>query len=333
MTMKYGVWAGVAVLAAGTTLAGGGNVMYAARWSSTAGPVLFIAAMGGGFGHGSQGYLGVELRDVSGDELTALKLKETRGVEVVGLDHDGPACKSGIQVHDVILQMGGQRIEGEDQLRRMLRDIPAGRAVNFVISRDGQTQTLTVEMANRKTVGLQAWERHYTVPDPAASTVAEHGPIGNGFMPSASPSSTATPMPKGHRDFLGTTMILSSSFTGAQLELMGPQLAQYFGSDGGSGLLVRSVEGNSPADLAGMKAGDVVVRINLIPVANANDWTRTVHDNKGRPIPVVVLRDKHEQTLTLTPDGKKRSSVKPRFGLEDFFEGKGQSTREFLAKL
>ncbi len=332
MTMKYGVWAGVAVLAAGTILAGGENVLYAAQWSSTAGPVLFVAAMGGGFVHGSQGYLGVELRDVSGDELPALKLKETRGVEVVNLDHDGPACKAGVQVHDVILQINAQPIEGEDQLRRMLRDMPAGRAVRFVISRDGQTQTLTVQMANRKTVGLQAWERHYTVPEPATKQ-NEYGAIGNGFMSSATPSSAATPMPKGHRDFLGTTMILSSSFTGAQLELMGPQLAQYFGSDGEAGLLVRSVEGNSPADLAGMKAGDVVVRINLVPVANANDWTRTVHDNKGRPIPVVVLRDKHEQTLTLTPDGKKRSSVKPRFGLEDFFGGKSQSTREFLAKL
>ena len=46
-----------------------------------------------------------------------------------------------------------------------------------------------------------------------------------------------------------------------------------------------------------MKAGDVVVKINSISVANGTDWTKTVHDNKGKPVPVVVLRDKHEQTL------------------------------------
>jgi S1-C subfamily serine protease len=270
--------------------------------------MLYAAgAGGGGYGRASQGYLGIETRDVGDEELPALKMKEARGAEVVNLDHDGPACKAGVQVRDVILQMNGQIIDGEDQLRRMLHETPAGRTVSFVISRDGLTQTLTMTMADRKTVALQAWEQHYTVPDPDP---APRSPMGSGFM-STGTQPSVTAQPKGHRDFLGTpVVILSSSFTGAQLELMGPQLAQFFGADGGAGLLVRSVAGNSPAEFAGMKAGDVVVRINSIPVANGSDWTKTVHENKGRPVPVVVLRDKHEQTLTLTPDGKKRSSVK-----------------------
>jgi serine protease Do len=290
--MRNGGWVGVLALAAGMALPGGGTMLRAA------------AMGGGGNGHASPGYLGVELHDVGDDELGALKLKEARGAEVVNLDHDGPACKAGMQVRDVILQMNGQIIDGEDHLRRLLHEIPAGRTVSFVISRDGLTQTLTMMMADRKTVGLQAWEQHYTVPDPGPRPAA----YGSRFMSSAPPS-IAT-QPKGHRDFLGTSMILSSSFTGAQLEVMGPQLAEFFGADGGAGLLVRSVAGNSPAELAGMKAGDVVVRINSIPVTSGTDWTKTVHENKGRPVPVVVIRDKHEQTLTLTPDGKKRSSVK-----------------------
>jgi serine protease Do len=291
--MRNGGWVGVLALAAGMALPGGGAMLHAA------------AMGGGGYGHASQGYLGVELRDVGDDELGALKMKEARGAEVVNLDHDGPACKAGMQLRDVILQMNGQIIDGEDHLRRLLREIPAGRTVSFVISRDGLMQTLTMMVADRKTVGLQAWEQHYTVPDPGPRPTA----YGSRFMSSAPPN-IAT-QPKGHRDFLGTSMILSSSFTGAQLEVMGPQLAEFFGAEGGAGLLVRSVAGNSPAELAGMKAGDVVVRINSIPVTSGTDWTKTVHENKGRPVPVVVIRDKHEQTLTLTPDGKKRSSVKP----------------------
>ena len=114
---------------------------------------------------------------------------------------------------------------------------------------------------------------------------------------------------------------------------MGRQLAEFFGATNGAGLLVRSVDGNSPADDAGLKAGDVVVKINSISVANGNDWTKTVHDNRGKPVPIVVLRDKHEQTLTLTPDGKKRSSLWQGFPLEDFLQQTSQQTRQLLAKL
>jgi serine protease Do len=311
MTMRHGGWIGVLALMTGVTVSGGVKRMYAAQWSAASmASTGAFAAMSGGYGHGAQGYLGILFRDVGDDEVGSLKLKEARGAEIAALDHDGPACKAGMQMHDVILQMNGQIIDGEDQLRRMLRETLPGRTVSFVISRDGVTQTLTMQMANRKAVAIQAWEQHYTVPDPAPRPpVADYSVRGNTFMSAAPPSALTTP--KGHRDFLGTNMILSSSFTGAQLEVMGPQLAQFFGADGGAGLLVRSVAGNSPAELAGMKAGDVVVRVNSIPVTSGADWTKTVHDNRGRQVPVVVLRDKHEETLTLTPDGKKRSSVKP----------------------
>ena len=320
------------VLVAGIAVLDRGQVLHAAEMSAMLGQQMFAAAMGEAHGHAAQGYLGIEMRDVSEDQLGTLKLKDARGAEITNLDHDGPACKAGMRMHDVILQMNGQVVENEDQLRRMLRDMAVGRSVSFVISRDGQTQTLAMQMADRKMVGLQAWEQHYSVPAPGPSGSVR----GNSFLDSksANPMSTNATAQKEHRDLLGTeTIILSSSFTGAKLEVMGPQLAEFFGATAGAGLLVRSVDGNSPAEEAGMKAGDVVVKINSISVANGTDWTKTVHDNKGKPVPVVVLRDKHEQTLTLTPDGKKRSSLWLGFGLEDFFQQTSQQTRQLLAKL
>jgi serine protease Do len=312
--MRCGGWVGVMTLAAGMTLPGS---LYA-LWGSG-------VPLGAVSGHGSQqGYLGIEVHGISDSDTSQLKLKDARGAEVVNLDHDGPACKAGIQTHDVILQMNGQAITSEAQLRKMLHEEPPGRMVSFVISRDGQIQTLTMQMADRRTVGMQAWEQHYSVPAP---TSAVHV---SGFFHSASPSSAAA-APKGHRDFLGTTMVLSSSYTGAKLELMTPQLAQFFGSENGAGLLVRSVDGNSPADLAGMKAGDVVVKVNSVAVSES-EWTKAVHDHRGKPVPVVVLRDKQEHTLTMTPDSKKRSYMKG-LGLEEFFTEKTQQTRDLLAKL
>jgi S1-C subfamily serine protease len=286
---------------------------------------MYAAAMSES--HHSPGYIGVEMRDLSEDQLGSLKLKDARGVEITNLDHDGPACLAGMKVHDVILQMNGQTIEAGDQLKRMLREVPVGRTVTFVVSRDGQSQTLTLTTADRKMVEQQAWEKHYQVPAPAPPV--SHG---NSFIDSSKLVNANAP--KEHKDLLGTeTIVLSSSFTGAKLEVMGQQLAEFFGATEGGGLLVRSVDENSPAEEAGMKAGDVVVRINSITVANGTNWTKTVHDFRGKPVPVVVLRDKQEKTLTLTPDAKKRSSLWPYFGLDGFFEQTTQQTRELLAKL
>lgn len=269
------------------------------------------------------GYLGIDIRDVTDDQVKPLKLKDARGAEIIDVDHDGPACKAGMELHDVILQMNGQQIDTQAQLRRMLKDIPAGRTVNFVISRNGQQQTISVQMANRQAVEREAWQQRYRVPAPDPASGFGDLSVGNGFLRSDAASVAVTPEgPKGHRDFLGMTMILSSSFTGAKLEVMGPQLAEYFGA-AGAGLLVRSVDAGSPADQAGMKAGDVVVRVNQIPIASGNDWSRTVRENRGRPVSVVVLREKHEHTLILTPDSKKRSSMKFGSGLEEYLNDMG----------
>jgi predicted metalloprotease with PDZ domain len=258
---------------------------------------------------GAQGYLGIDIRDVSDDRLAALKLREAHGAEIVSIDHDGPAGKAGLREHDVILQMNGQVIEGEEQLRRILRETPAGRNVTIVLSRDGQQQTVSTQMADRATVEREAWQQRTTVPEPSAPS----GLRGNGFLGGAplvappEPPITAPPDPHAH-SFVGS-VILGSSYTGAALESIGPQLAQFFGSQGGNGLLVRSVDPNSPAAAAGLRAGDVVVRANAAIIVTVMDWYKLVRENKGRPLSVVVVRDKQEQTLVLTPDAKKRSSL------------------------
>src|SRR5882757_2087518 len=114
----------------------------------------------------SQGYLGVDLRDVTDDQLSTLHLREARGAEVTLIDHDAPASKAGLRVHDVVLQLNGQTVEGQEQLRRMLREIPAGHTAAMMISRDGQLQMITAKLANRLDIEKQAWQQRFVVPDP-----------------------------------------------------------------------------------------------------------------------------------------------------------------------
>ncbi len=288
-------------------------------------PVRLLLAGGA---RATQGYLGVDIRDVNDDEIVVLKLKESRGAEITRVDHDGPAGKAGLRERDVILQMNGQMIEGEEQLRRMLRETPAGRSITLSLSRDGQQQTISIMLADRAVVERQAWEQHLTVRDPGTNA----GPLPGAPEarsgrndPGRSDPARSDPGPHPGFGFLrggdsqmprafsgsmaGSAALMSASGSGAMLETLGPQLAEFFGVAGGAGLLVRSVEPNSPAAVAGMKAGDVVVKVNQIAVANGGDWARLMHENKGKAVNLVVLRDKHEQTLTLTPDGKRRSAT------------------------
>jgi S1-C subfamily serine protease len=197
--------------------------------------------------------------------------------------------------------MNGQPIEGQDQIRRMLHETPPGKTIVLVVSRDGQQMTVTTQMAvSQEEVERQAFEQHLTVPVPPPPS--DNSTDGFALSPA---SSTAPPAVRGN-SFIGT-LLMNPSYTGAMLEKMSSQLADFFGVPNGAGLLVRSVQQNSHAALAGMRAGDVVVRADSKPVNSAGDWAKAIKNSHGHPLAIVVMRDKKEQTLTLTPDGKKRS--------------------------
>jgi S1-C subfamily serine protease len=252
--------------------------------------------------HAGQGYLGVDLRDITDDQAALLKQKDTRGAEIVLVDHDAPAGKAGLHEHDIILRINGQSIPSQDQARRILRDCPPSSSVTLFVSRSGQFMTITAHMSTRDEVERQAMLGHIPVPEPSDPPQSE------AF---AAPSQQAAPSgstPRLGNSFIGS-ILMTPSYTGAMLEQLSTQLAQFFGASSGTGLLVRSVAENSPAAQAGLHAGDVVTRANDRPVATTSDWMKAVKNSHGRPITVTVLRDKREQTLTLTPDGKKRSSL------------------------
>ena len=299
--MKRALGYGLVLLAASAVAT---QCAHASGPEAVSATLFFLSGSGAPPARVAQGYLGVGIRDVPADQVAPLKLKEARGAEIVQVDHDAPAGKAGLREYDVILRVNGQAIEGAEQLSRLLHESPPGKTVVLVISRDGQPITVTTQLASQEEVERQAWEQHLTVPEPQEQPSEIEGSIY--FAAPAAPASPAPPV-RGN-SFLGP-LLMDPSYTGAMLETMSSQLAGYFGVPGGAGLLVRSVEANSPAALAGMRAGDVVVRANAKPVASSADWTKAIKDSHGRPLAVVVLRDKKELTLTLTPDNKRRSSL------------------------
>lgn len=250
-------------------------------------------------GRSSQSYLGVYARDIDNDRASTLKLKDVTGAEVIAVDHDGPAGKAGLHPHDVILQMNGQPVAGEEALRRMIHETPAGRTVNLVISRDGQQKTIPVQLADRDTIEQDAWSQHMVVPAPGdedddGDFVLE-GPTGHGL-------STGN-------GFFGA-FSLGSAAVGVELDVLGSQLADYFGVKNGQGLLVKHVADDSPAAKAGLKAGDVIITANGQPMATLNEWMKMLHANKGKQVQLTLVRNRKEQTVTLdAANGKSHSEL------------------------
>jgi hypothetical protein len=246
----------------------------------------------------SQGYLGVDLADVDQEKAQALKLKEVRGAVITLIDHDAPAGKIGLKVNDVVLQLNGQTVEGAEQLRRMLREIPAGRKVSLEISRDGNVQTLSVELANRRAMEHEVWNNIGTggdvfTPGPGMNMLAEgDSPLPGGF----------------HMPFFG-----SSLNVGALVEPLTSQMAEYLGV--GGGVMVRQVAHKSEADTAGLKAFDVILKVGPDAIATMADWERALHSNQGKSVQVTILRDKKQQTLTLQVDSKRHGMLE----LEEIF--------------
>jgi len=239
----------------------------------------------------SQGYLGVDLTDVDAEKAQALKLRETHGAIIVLVDHDAPAGQAGLRVNDVIVGLDGQAINGSEQLRRILKEMPAGRKVSIVISRDGNLQTLAVELADRRVMEHDVWNKFRDGSD-SSSSIFGMGIFGGGDGT----------VPGGfHMPFFG-----SSLKVGALVEPLTQQMADYLGVPGG--LMVKEVARRSEAAAAGLRAFDVILRVGPAPIITSADWERSLHANLGKPVQVIILRDRKQQILILQVDSKHHQS-------------------------
>ena len=84
---------------------------------------------------------------------------------------------------------------------------------------------------------------------------------------------------------------------GVQLLPLSDQLATYFGVK--DGVLVASVETDSPAARAGLRAGDVIVTVNNRAVSDARDVSNEIGRGESA-LSLTVMRDKKEVAIKAT---------------------------------
>lgn len=287
---------------------------------------------------GHESWLGLVITDTNEATAKELKLPHITGAIVVSVVVGSPAEKAGFQPNDVIMQFDGQRVRSAAQLQRLIEETPPDRTVSVQISRQGKLQTLEatigargpsalLETPENPNVHIWAWPvpqqeepepfvepvpkgkiipvppvipkfhfylgplpNHNPQPPSEAEPFIEPGPQGE--MPSPSkPFSNPFPAPENSLGISGDDLT--------------PQLARYFGVKQGKGVLVSRVEPSSPASAAGLKAGDVIVRVGPQQIGSIAEleWALQSQTNQQHKVTLAIVRDHHEQEMSilLTP--------------------------------
>jgi serine protease Do len=223
--------------------------------------------------------LGIGAMDVTPERAKALNLKEERGVEVSSLEAEGPAAKAGIKEGDVVLEFNGQQVQSRAQFQRLVQETPVGRQVKISVWRNGSAQTFTATVGERK-----------------------NGPMILGPEGSWNFNMPAIPnMPEMPNFEIPRFSMSQDPMLGIIGEPLGQedQLAEFFGVQ--EGVLVRSVKKGSAADKAGLKAGDVITKVEDTKVTSSAEITRTLRRLRPKKtLTLTVVRSKKEMPLTVT---------------------------------
>jgi C-terminal processing protease CtpA/Prc len=232
------------------------------------------------FGGGA--FLGVGLEDVEDG---------TRGARVRTVESESAAEKAGIETGDVITRFDSEAVRSARQLARLVRETPPGRAVEVEVTRDGASKTLTVTLAEGRHPfhqRLHPGDESVFVPDLEDFDIEIDVPEG---LPHASGPRVFRWHGDDDHDFTMSWPPARPRLGVSLLEIDG-QLAEYFGVPGDRGLLVSSVSEDSPAEKAGLRAGDVILEFEGEKLETARDLRKLVRDAEGdRPVTLKILRD------------------------------------------
>ncbi|MCA1648706.1 MAG: PDZ domain-containing protein [Acidobacteria bacterium] len=230
--------------------------------------------------HGSQ--IGVTVRDMEEDDLKRAKLTASAGVVVDDVSEGSPAEKAGIKDGDIIAEFDGERVRGVRQFRRLVQETPARRTVQAVVLRDGQRVTISVETRESdgaRVLGKLDGLRDLEVLVPKIMRDRD------------APPPPPTPPMRGFEGLLGR-----SSALGITVDDISSQLRGYFGVT--DGVLVTSVNDDSSAARAGLKAGDVITSLDGASVNSPAELRRrTQRLSAGDEFTLGVVRDKKPLTL------------------------------------
>jgi serine protease Do len=220
---------------------------------------LVALVVAGTHKHAGRAWLGVYTQSVDYDLAEAFELPVNYGAIINEVIDDSPADEAGMRDGDVVIGIDGERVTDDDDLVDIIREHQVGDEVEIVIMRDEREMTLLATLGKRpkggKLFGGSFWDED--------DEMTFH--------------------------FLDTH---DRVYIGVSLMDLTDQLGEYFGTEGDQGALVTEVERRSPAEKAGIKAGDVIVEADGDEVSDGMDVAEALEDfEEGDTVTLTVLRD------------------------------------------
>lgn len=204
-----------------------------------------------------KGWLGVSVQELTPSLREAMKVGDKPGLLVTNVADGSPAEEAGIREEDVIIEYAGQKVEKVDDLTRAVRQTEPEKKVKVVVLREGNRKEFEV------TVGKYGRER-------------SSGPW-RSF--SWSGSHPAVPV------FPGRPRL------GVQVHELNNDLAPYFKVEPKAGALILSMTKNSPAAKAGLKSGDVIIKVGEEVVRDPDDLIEALGEyDEGDRVKIEYVR-------------------------------------------
>lgn len=228
------------------------------------------------------GYLGVTIREVGPDDLAQFQLQKEAGVIIESVMEDTPAAEADLQPDDVILRFDGEAVRSVRQFQRLVSDTPTDRAVTLSIWRDGSSLDKRVTMGSRK-LSQTLW----------------HGQRGAEVTPFALPD-LRVEVPEGSNNVFFVTR---RPLLGIRGQAITEQLAQTLGVTQKAGVLVMEVMEKTPAEKAGIQAGDVIIGCDGQKVEEISDISSHMKPGEHE---VNLVRDKKPITLKVEIEDKEK---------------------------
>lgn len=242
-------------------------------------------------------WLGIVGESVDRDLAESFDLPSEYGVIIDDILDDSPAEAAGLEEEDIIIGFNNDRIRDYDDLIDMIEDQKPGDEITLTIMRGDNKQEIKATLEGR----------------PRHSKYSNTWFSDDAFMVPRAPRAPRAPkvvkipsIPKLDR------MIYiedDGAYIGIRMSSLSKQLGEHFGVEKGRGVLITEVEDDSPAQKAGLKAGDVIVAVDGDKVWDFEDVTEVVDESReGDKLSITVMRDKKEVSLDVEVAERERKS-------------------------